>query len=54
MPYEVYAAYASIDSLAGIGNYNWTTTPTTWLYLYANQITRIESGAFVVGLTRAA
>ena len=53
MPYEVYATYASIGSLAGIGNYDWATTPTMWLYLYGNQITSIESGAFGLGLTCA-
>ena len=45
-PAAVYAPDGSIDSLAGIGNYNWTATPTTTLDLYCNQITSIESGAF--------
>jgi hypothetical protein len=35
-----------IESLDGIGEFDWTTTPTTALELTGNQITRIESGAF--------
>ncbi len=45
-PAYVDAEYADIHSLAGIDNYDWTTTPTTYLSLYDNQITSIESGAF--------
>ena len=45
-PDVVYAANASIDSLAGIGDYDWTTTPTTYLDLSSNQITSVESGDF--------
>ena len=39
-----------IDSLSGIGEFDWTTTPTTGLWLYGNQISSIESGDFS-GLT---
>jgi hypothetical protein len=46
MPEAVYAQAASIDSLAGIGNYDWVTTPTRTLFLDGNQITSLESGAF--------
>jgi hypothetical protein len=42
----VDAGSAFINSLTGIGNYNWTTTPTVYLDLGGNQITSIESGAF--------
>jgi hypothetical protein len=45
MPNSVGAWSASIDSLAGIGDYDWTTTPTRYLYLNSNQIASIESGA---------
>jgi len=40
----------AITSLAGIGDYDWTTTPTERLYLHSNQISSIESGDFT-GLT---
>jgi hypothetical protein len=48
MPDEVDAGGSSpaIDSLNGIGDYNWTATPTTNLYLYNNQLSSIESGDF--------
>ncbi|MCX7426305.1 MAG: leucine-rich repeat domain-containing protein [Planctomycetia bacterium] len=46
MPAKVEADSASIDSLAGIGNFDWMATPTTALYLNGNQITSLESGAF--------
>ena len=36
--------HAGIDSLDGIGEFDWTTTPTTMLYLDDNQISSIESG----------
>ena len=45
-PATVVASSGSIDSLAGIGNYNWMGTPTTYLSLLGNQITCIESGDF--------
>jgi len=50
MPGTVYAWYSSIDSLDGIGDYNWTTTPTMRLYLDGNQISSVESSDFS-GLT---
>ena len=50
MPSEVSASYSSIDSLDGIGGFDWITTPTTWLELEHNQLSSIESGAFS-GLT---
>ena len=52
MPQDVRAdnATPAITSLAGIGDYNWTATPTTRLYLRDNQISSIESGDFT-GLT---
>jgi hypothetical protein len=40
----------AIDSLDGIGDFDWTTTPTTKLELRHNQLSNIESGAFI-GLT---
>ena len=47
MPAQVEIhSLASIDSLAGIANYDWTTTPTTELNLSLNRITSIESGDF--------
>ena len=45
-PTLVDASSASIDSLTGIGNYDWMRVPTKRLYLHYNQITNIESGAF--------
>jgi hypothetical protein len=50
MPSDVRAVAAGIDSLDGIGEFDWTTTPTTTLYLMSNQISGIESRAFE-GLT---
>jgi hypothetical protein len=52
MPEQVGASGSSpaIDSLEGIGEFDWTTTPTTHLHLRENQISSIESGAFS-GLT---
>jgi hypothetical protein len=35
-----------IDSLDGIGEFDWTTTPTTQLWLHDNQISSIEPGDF--------
>ena len=40
----------AIDSLDGIGQFDWTTTPTMELILWSNQISSIESGDFS-GLT---
>ena len=53
-PAKVDAIRASIDSLAGIGGYDWMTTPTTELSLFRNRIASIESHAFagLGGLTR--
>jgi len=34
MPEHVWATGDSITSLAGIGDYDWNTTPTRRLYLY--------------------
>ena len=52
MPRNVYSIDSSpaIESLDGIGEFDWTTTPTVELYLEYNQISSIESGAFS-GLT---
>jgi Leucine-rich repeat (LRR) protein len=49
-PNTVRAGNSSIDSLDGIGDFNWTTTPTTRLFLEGNQLSSIESGDFS-GLT---
>jgi len=46
MPEYVYADSASIHSLTGISDYDWTETPTIYLYLHSNQITSIGSGNF--------
>jgi hypothetical protein len=35
-----------IDSLDGIGEFDWTTTPTMSLHLQGNQLSSIESGDF--------
>jgi hypothetical protein len=45
-PDWVCAIGESLDSLAGISNYDWTTTPTTTLELTDNRIKIIESGTF--------
>ncbi len=45
-----FVSSRAIDDLSGIGDYDWTTTPTTTLELWGNQISSIESGAFS-GLT---
>jgi hypothetical protein len=50
LPNTVRAGNSSIDSLDGIGDFNWTTTPTTRLFLEGNQLSSIESGDFS-GLT---
>ena len=54
VPGAVYANYSPfsttnppIDSLTGIGNYDWATTPTTILDLSGNGITSVESDDFV-------
>ena len=46
-PATVEAKYCNIDSLDGMGNYDWMATPTTTLYLGGNPITSIESGDFI-------
>jgi Leucine-rich repeat (LRR) protein len=46
MPTTVYADHASIDSLAGVGDYDWTTRPAVHLDLTYNQITNLEPGDF--------
>ena len=50
MPSLVDATSASIDSLSGVGDYDWTTTPTTELILAENELTSIGLGDFS-GLT---
>jgi hypothetical protein len=50
MPGAVNARVSGIDSLDGIGDFDWTTTPTTRLELGFNQLSSIESGGFS-GLT---
>ena len=50
MPETVVAWVPSIDSLDGIGDFDWITTPTTNLNLNGNQVSSIESGDFS-GLT---
>jgi hypothetical protein len=50
MPEDVRAGGDGIDSLEGIGDFDWTTTPTETLRLGRNQISSIESGTFS-GLT---
>ena len=50
MPSQVSATTALIDSLSGIGAYDWTTTPATELFLNDNRLSAIESGDFS-GLT---
>ena len=45
MPYSVDANGSSppaIDSLNGIGGFDWTTTPTTKLHVAHNQISSID------------
>ncbi len=51
MPDWVVATSSSIDSLSGLGDYNWTATPTQDLWLFENQISNIEPGDFD-GLTK--
>ena len=46
MPEEVRAENSAIDSLNGIGDFDWNTTPTTWPWLNYNQLSSIESGDF--------
>jgi Leucine-rich repeat (LRR) protein len=50
MPAELeideYRSPTPITSLSGLGDYNWTATPTTRLFLNHNQISSIETGAF--------
>ena len=50
MPYRMHAQFSDMDSLDGIDEYDWTTTPTWYLSLTANHLTSVESGAFS-GLT---
>jgi hypothetical protein len=53
MPIGVDAWYSSIDSLDGIGEFDWTTTPTWELRLEGSQTSNIEPGTFS-GLTNLA
>ena len=46
MPSQVRAVFSSIDSLDGIGDFDWMTTPATQLWLYGNQLSSIEPNAF--------
>jgi hypothetical protein len=46
MPASVRAFNGPIDSLDGIGEFDWTTTPTVELDLHDNQLSSIESGTF--------
>lgn len=46
MPSILNASSSHIDSLAGIDNYDWTTTPTTELNLTLNNLTGIPSVSF--------
>jgi hypothetical protein len=46
MPSQVRAVFSSIDSLDGIGDFDWTTTPATRLWLSGNQLSSIEPNAF--------
>lgn len=46
MPEVVFAPLVFIDDLDGIGDYNWTTTPTITLVLAANFLSSIETGDF--------
>lgn len=50
MPSQVDATSASIDSLSGVGDYDWTSTPTTELILANNELTSIGLSDFS-GLT---
>ena len=43
---DAYDAIPAITSLAGIGGYDWTTTPTDMLNLTNNEISSIEVGTF--------
>jgi hypothetical protein len=47
VPSEVDIFYAPIDSLAGMGDYDWMTTPTTTLTMCDTSIANLESDAFV-------
>ncbi len=51
LPKIMTAHNSGLTSLLGVGNYNWTATPTTYLGLGRNQLSSIESGDFT-GLTR--
>ena len=48
MPESVDAKYSSpaIQTLDGIGVFDWTTTPTTSLQLRGNELSSIETGDF--------
>ncbi len=50
LPKIMTAHNSGLTSLLGVGNYNWTATPTTYLGLGRNQLSSIESGDFT-GLT---
>jgi hypothetical protein len=42
----VDVTYSRVDSLDGIGDLDWTTTPTTRLWLSSNQLSSIDFGDF--------
>ena len=46
MPSSFNASSQDITSLDGIGLYNWTITPTKYLYLTDNRITSLGSNTF--------
>jgi hypothetical protein len=46
MPQDVWTGPAGIESLDGIGEFDWATTPTTFLDLNHNPISSVESGDF--------
>ena len=46
MPEEVDAESSGIDSLNGVGQFDWTTAPTRRLWLLDNQLSSIEAGTF--------
>jgi hypothetical protein len=46
MPENVFADDSAIDSLDGIGEFDWTTTPTTYLGLASNRLSSIKAGVF--------
>ena len=46
MPDSVSARNQFIDSLSGISDFDWITTPTTSLDLSDNMLTTVGAGAF--------